>query len=87
MPSSFEEIAPAGYAWPVTASDGTDLVKHTRAIYIGGDGNVACEVYDPATQKVAPVTFIGLVAGTVLPVRTKRILSTGTTATNIVALA
>ncbi len=87
MSSSFEEISPAGYAWAVTTSDSTDLVKHTRAIYVGGDGNVACEAFDPATNKLANVTFTGLVAGTVLPVRTKRILSTGTTATNIVALA
>lgn len=87
MPSSFEEIAPAGYAWPVTASDGTELVKHTRAIYVGGDGNVACEMFDPTNNKLATVTFVGLVAGIVLPVRTKKILSTGTTATNIVALA
>lgn len=87
MPSSFEEISPAGYAWSVTPADGSDLIKHTRAIYIGGDGNVACETFDPTTNKLANVTFIGLVAGTVLPVRTKRILSTGTTATNLIALA
>lgn len=87
MTSSFEEISPAGYAWAATASDSAELIKRTRAIYIGGDGSVACEVFDPTTQKLGAVTFVGLVAGTVLPVRTKKILSTGTTATNIVALA
>lgn len=87
MPSSFEEISPAGYAWAVTTSDSIDIAKHTRAIYIGGDGNVACEMFDPTTNKLSTVTFVGLVAGIVLPVRTKRILTTGTTATNIIALA
>lgn len=87
MPSAFEETAPAGYAWVVTPNDSTDLVKHTRAILVGGAGNVAVEMFEPATGKLANVTLTGLTAGSIIPVRTKRILSTGTTATPIVALA
>ncbi|UXR93892.1 spike base protein, RCAP_Rcc01079 family [Agrobacterium tumefaciens] len=84
---SFEKIQPAGFAWSVTPSDGNELVKKTRAVFIGGDGNLSCEMFDPATNKLAVVPFNGLVAGSILPIETKRILSTGTTATNIVALA
>jgi len=87
MPSAFEETAPAGYAWAVTPNDSTDLPKHTRAILVGGAGNIAVEMFDPTTGKLANVTLTGLTAGSIIPVRTKRILSTNTTATSIVALA
>jgi hypothetical protein len=87
MPSGFEETAPAGYAWVVTPSDSVEFVKHTRALLIGGAGNVAVQMFDPATAKLANVTLTGLTAGQVIPVRTKLVLATGTTATSIVALA
>ncbi len=87
MPSSFEETAPPGYAWAVTTSDSVDQPKHTRYIQIGGAGNLAVEMFDPATQRLANVTLTGLTAGQVLMIRTKRILATGTTATNLTALA
>lgn len=87
MASSFEEISPAGYAWAVTKDDTNDLSKHARAIYVGGAGDLAVQAFDPSTNKLANVTFVGLAAGTLLPVRTKRVLATGTTATSIVALA
>jgi hypothetical protein len=87
MPSGFEETAPAGYAWAVTPNDSTELTKHTRALLIGGAGNVAVQMFDPATSKLANVTLTGLTAGQIVPVRTKLILATGTTATSIVALA
>ena len=84
---SFEKIQPAGFAWAVTPSDANELAKKTRSVFIGGDGNLSCEMFDSATNKLATVVFNGLAAGSLLPIETKRILSTGTTATNIVALA
>lgn len=87
MPSAFEETAPAGYAWAVTPSDSVELQRHTRALLIGGAGNVAVQMFDPATNKLANITLTGLTAGSIIPVRTKLVLSTGTTATGIVALA
>ncbi len=85
MPSSFEETAPFGFAWVPTLSDTVDQPRHTRAILVGVAGNVACTMFDPTTQKLANV-ILPLPVGTTW-VRTNRILTTGTTATGIVALA
>lgn len=87
MTSGIDEIAPAGFGWAVTPSDSVELVKHTRALIIGGAGNLSVEMYDPATNKLATVTFTALVEGTIIPIRTKKVLAAGTTATLIVALA
>ena len=65
----------------VTPSDSTDLDTLTRAIYVGGAGNVVAVGHDGVA-----VTFTGVQAGTVLPVACRRINSTSTTATSIVAL-
>jgi hypothetical protein len=65
----------------VTPSDTTELGP-CKALYIGGAGNVS--VWMP--ERETPVTFIAVPVGTVLPVSARRVLQTGTTATNIVAL-
>jgi len=65
----------------ITPDDSTDLANETRGIYVGGTGDIV--VHDKAGNNV---TFSSAQAGTVLPIRTKRVLSTSTTATNLVAL-
>lgn len=65
----------------VTPSDTTELGP-CKALYIGGAGNVAVHT----TGRDASVTFFAVPVGTVLPVSARRVLATGTTATNIVAL-
>lgn len=65
----------------VTPHDSNNLGGRPVAIYVGGAGNVAMV----GTDDVA-VTFTGVAAGTVLNVGPKRINSTNTTATAIVAL-
>lgn len=65
----------------VTPSDSDDLPWLTRGLYIGGDGDVAAVRSDGTA-----VTFKGLVAGSVLPINARRVNSTNTSATNIVAL-
>lgn len=72
---------PAEYAAAVTTSDSTNFDNLTRGIYIGGAGNVSVYLDDGTT-----VLFKGAVAGSIIPVRAKRINSTATTATDIVAL-
>lgn len=54
-----------------------------RALWVGGDGNVAVR-----TSAGDDVTFVGVLAGTVLPIRVRRVLSSGTTvsAANILVL-
>ena len=65
----------------ITASDSTNLTYLTRAIYVGGAGNVVAVFPDDST-----VTFTAVPAGTVLPLVVKRINSTSTTATAMVAI-
>jgi len=73
---------PATKAIAITPSDSVDLAFATRAIYVGGNGNLRVDMQDGG----AAVTFVGLVAGQVLPLRVSRIYATGTTATNLVGL-
>lgn len=72
---------PGEGAAAVTPNDSTDLTVIARALYIGGAGDVKIDAADGST-----VTFSGVFAGSILPVRAARVYSTGTTATNIVAI-
>ena len=71
--------SPASDAFVVTPSDTVDLPAVTRAIYVGGQGDVHVIMHSGAD-----VTLVG-VSG-MLPIRIKRVMATGTTATNIVGL-
>lgn len=74
--------SPALHAAAVTPNDSTDLTTTARGLYIGGAGNVTLDTAGGETT----VAFVGLTAGSVLPVRVARVRATGTTATNIVAI-
>lgn len=74
-------MTPADGAAAVTPHNTTALTITCRALYIGGAGDVAVTMKNGDT-----VTFTGVLAGTVLPVRCTHVKVTGTTATNIVAL-
>lgn len=71
----------------VTPSDTDDFMsagnkfRLTRGIYVGGAGNFVA-----VDGRGSTVTFTGVTAGSVIPIRCKRINSTSTTATNMVAL-
>ena len=65
----------------VTPSDSTTLLP-TRALFIGGAGNVKVDMADTGTA----VTFTNVQAGTILPIQVVKVYSTDTTATDIVAL-
>lgn len=71
---------PARHAAAVTPNDSTDLTVRARVLYIGTAG--ALKV---TTQGGEDVTFGNVEAGT-LPISVTRVWSTGTTASNIVAL-
>lgn len=64
----------------ITPSD-TDTFSSPVDVWVGGAGNVAV-----TTALGNDVTFNGAAAGTVLPVRCIAVKSTGTTATNLVAV-
>lgn len=66
----------------ITPNDSADLTGGmTRAIYVGGDGNLA--VHDHAGNAV---TFTAVKAGTLYGIRTTRVMSTNTTATSLVGM-
>jgi hypothetical protein len=73
--------APARGGFAITANDSADLAAETRAIYVGGDGNLSL-VLVSGDQ----VTLAGVPAGTLLPLRAIRVRATGTTATQLVGL-
>lgn len=73
--------SPATNAVVVTPDNSNDLAYTTRAIYVGGAGNINVDMVSGQT-----CLFSGVPAGTVLPIRVKRVRSTSTTATLIVAL-
>ena len=74
--------SPALNAAAITPNDATDLTEATRAIFVGGDGNIALDMAGDGTN----IVFMGVVAGTILPVRATRVYSTNTTASNLIAL-
>lgn len=74
--------SPAKNAAAVTPNDSADLANFAVALYIGGAGDVSVDTVSGQES----VVFAGLAAGTILPVRVKRVNSTSTTATSIVAL-
>lgn len=71
----------ARHAAVVTASDTVDLTAVSRALWIGGAGNI-----NVITQGGETVLISGIQAGTLIPIRVSRVLSTNTTATLIVNL-
>lgn len=70
----------AASAISITKAD-SDLAHPVRSLYIGGAGNIRV-----TTVNGHDVTFVGVLAGTILPVSVKRVWSTNTTATSIVGL-
>ncbi len=79
MPGGLLATRPASHAAAVTPNDSTEF--QCNAFYVGGTGNVAVVTIDGDS-----VTFNSVPAGAVIPVQCKKIMSTGTTATNIVRL-
>lgn len=65
----------------ITPSDATDLTAATRAIYVGVGGDVVA-----VTRDGTAVTFKNAAAGSTINIRARRVNSTNTTATNLVAL-
>jgi hypothetical protein len=72
---------PASNAVAITAHDTNELANVSRAIYVGGAGNIVAVMLSGQT-----VTFTGVLAGTILPIRVKQVKSTSTTATALVNL-
>ncbi len=72
---------PAENAAAVTPADGTNLSSATRGLLVGVSGDVKVTM---AAGGV--VTLKNMVEGVVHPLQVIRVWSTGTTATNIIAM-
>lgn len=71
---------PARDASTVTPSD-TTVLGGVRGLFVGGAGNI-----NVTTEGGTTLVFTGVAAGSIIPLRVVKVLSTSTTATNIVAL-
>lgn len=78
--NNIDAMIPAGRATAITKSDVT-VIDVTRAIYIGTTGDLAvrmAESGDTITFKTVPVG--------IFPIQVDQVLSTGTTAAEMIAL-
>lgn len=73
--------SPAVRLASVTPNDATDLTFATRGIAVGAEGFVRLITLGGDTGRIY------VVPGAPFPIRASRVLATGTTATDIVALA
>jgi len=72
----------SGACRAITPNDGADLpLPGCRAIYAGGGGDISIVDLGGVTT-----VFVGVLAGSVLPVQADRVNATATTATSLVAL-
>ena len=79
----FESLnAPADNAEAVTPHDTNTLAYVSRALWVGGAGNITVVMKDGTT-----ILFSGVPAGAWMPIRVSQVRATGTTATNIVAVS
>lgn len=70
------------FAVAITPHNSTNFTEGLcEAIYVGGAGAIVAVFIDDSTA-----TFAAVPVGTILPVRCKRVNSTSTTATNLLAL-
>jgi hypothetical protein len=86
MPDEFDKRvpelnSPASHLAAITPSDSTDLTFTSRAIYVGVGGTVAV-----VTTKGEVVNLSNTAAGSILPIRAKRVNATTTTASGLVSL-
>ena len=79
---SADATVSAHRASAVTTSNSTIYAQPTRALYIGGVGDLTVDMADGGTA----LTFVAVQGGTILPIQVTRIYATGTTATSLVAL-
>lgn len=73
--------SPAEGAFDIYPSDEDELQNATRAIYVGGDGDLTVEMVNGDIA-----TFVGCLAGVIYPFRVNRVYLSETTASNLIGL-
>jgi hypothetical protein len=74
--NTVEVQSPAVDGFAITPHDTNPLTHVTRAIYVGGGGHLNVVMLGGTT-----VLFSNVPAGSLLPIRVRQVLATGTTAT------
>tara|TARA_X000001388_G_scaffold22291_1_gene15157 strand:- start:145 stop:420 length:276 start_codon:yes stop_codon:yes gene_type:complete len=75
--------APASSGTAINYSSGDQTFTYpTRAIFVGGAGNLVVQMAGDSGN----TTFTGIVAGSVLPIQIIKVVQSGSSATNAVAL-
>ncbi|KQV84256.1 hypothetical protein [Rhizobium sp. Root1220] len=72
---------PASAGFVIVPDDGLGISEITRALYIGIGGDLTVEM---ASGQI--LTFASVQDGSLLPLRVSRVLTSGTTAENIIGL-
>lgn len=74
---------PATKAFAITSNESANTSQTTRAVYVGEAGNLVVEMADDASGTTT--TFTGVPAGTILPIRVRKVRTLGT-ANSVVGL-
>ena len=75
---------PGRHAANITPNDSRDLANIPRGIYVGGAGDLDVTMLgEGEVGSGGRVTFVGLLAGSIIPIRVSRVWAAGTTATNL----
>ena len=80
MPYTLPTSAKAAFA--IVPSDTVNFSGPVRGIYVGGAGNIAMFMTDGTSA-----LFVGVTAGSILPIECYRVNATGTTATALLGLS
>ena len=76
----------ASFGFAISPSDTVDEAVITRGIYVGVAGDVVAILDNKSKGSGQSLTFKNVIAGTILPIRARRVDSTNTTATNMIGL-
>lgn len=75
-------VGPTSSAFVITADDDNDLPYPIRAVYVGTGGDLTVILQDDTAE----VTLANVLGGSCLPLQIKRVLATGTAASDLVGL-
>jgi len=81
--SADHESRPASRAFAITPDNNNDLSQNARSLFINTGGDVVLLAVD---NEDAETVIFSVPDQFILPVRTRRVLTTGTTATGIIGL-
>jgi hypothetical protein len=73
---------PSSSAFAITPNDDNDLTYPIRALYVGTGGDITCILWDDTVA----IVLANVLGGSCLPLSIKRILDTGTGASDLVGL-